>query len=140
MAGKVIPFRYKAEKERYSESSKRSYGWQLRGGYYADIEYVCRKCKRKSVFSAFEQKKSFENRNEYLDQCRVFCSECWRKGRQLKAKLREMEQKYCEDKAKWLSEREFLLEWLNLLKEYAPYTRRPNVMRMRFIEKHLTNR
>lgn len=135
----LIPFRYRIDAARYSESSKRSYGHEIlsRKKYYQDIEYNCRACGKLDTYTAFEQKKAYENRHDYIHAQRVLCNNCWGSKRILSKQAREMERQYCLNKPVKLADRQFLQEWIGILIELRKYTHRFNQQRIRFIEKHL---
>ncbi len=138
---KTIPFKYKVEPEKYSESSKQSFGHEIRSRqqYYEDIEYKCRACSKIDVYSAFEQKKAYENRKDYIDCTRVLCQNCWRNKLSLLKQSQEMEKEYCSSQEAILSNEKFLRNWLNVLTEYKKYSYNYNHQRIKFIEKHLKN-
>mgnify|MGYP001606110043 CR=1 FL=1 len=136
---KITILKYRVEPDRYSQSSKQSYGHEIRSRqkYYEDIEYVCRSCGRKDIYSAFEQKKAYENRKDYICCTRVLCQKCWRNKRNLLKLAHEMEKQYCLNKQVHLNSEKFLREWLHVLCEYKKYSYRFNHQRIRFIERHL---
>ena len=133
----VIPFKYKVDFNRYNRNSKNSYGLYLREGFYSNITYKCRACGKFDIFSAFEQKKAYENRQEYYEQMRVLCQDCWRSKRKLLKLAQQYEAEYCKDKAAKLKNLAFLLDWLNVLKEYKNFSYRYNHMRIKFLGKHI---
>jgi hypothetical protein len=138
---KVIPFKVRVDPERYSESSKRSYGYEIinRKNYYSDINYTCSKCKADAVYTALEQKKSYENRKEYICSTRILCGRCWHEKRVLKKEAQLIEKDYCENKEDFLKDEAKLMRWLWVLIEYSKFTYRYNKSRVIFLEKHLKN-
>ncbi len=126
-------------KNAYSDSSKRSVGHEFLGEFYEDIHYQCYKCKQPAVFTAIQQKKSFEIRKEYIDKRRVLCRNCWLELRRLKSEIQEIEYLYSLDKEKMKSDKEFLERWLFILKEIPKFGKKTNTARIRFIEKILGN-
>lgn len=126
-------------KEEYSAESKRSIGHEYLGDEYKDIKYNCSKCKKKTVFPAIEQKKAYEARKEYMWAKRFLCDLCWREMRSIKSELQEIENRYCENKAKSVQSKEFLFEWLELLELYPKYGKKGNTSRTTFVKKHLTS-
>jgi len=124
-------------KEEYSVESKRSIGHEYLGDEYKDIKYKCTKCKKKTVFSAIEQKKTYEVRKEYMWTRRELCNLCWREMRSLKSELYNIENKYCENKAESLLSRAFLSNWLESLELYPKYGKTGNPARIAFVKKHL---
>ena len=66
----------KIDRERWSEESKRSYAYHYQATSYEDIHYECSKCRAPSVFTAQEQKVSFEEKKNYIWQHRTLCPKC----------------------------------------------------------------
>ncbi len=124
-------------KDAYSDASKNSLGHEFLGEFYEDIHYQCYKCQQPAIFTAIQQKKSFEIRKEYMHQQRILCRNCWLKLRQLKCEMQNIEQLYSLDKEKMKSDKEFLQEWLFILKEIPKFGKKTNTARIRFIEKIL---
>ena len=129
----------KVDADKYSDSSKQSYGFELRkrDEYYADIHYNCIKCGTAAIYPALEQKKAYENRQEHICSKRVLCPTCWRTKRALKEALATIEDHYIANKDITLLDRVFLEQWLQKLNHYSGYTRKPNSMRIQFLQKHL---
>ncbi len=136
---KIAPFKYKVEPEKYSESSKRSYGHDIRSRqeFYEDIHYQCIACSKTDVYTDFEQKKAYENRDDYICCTRVLCQSCWRNKRVLLKQCQEFEKEYSRNKQAHLNDEQFLRDWLCTLNEYKKYSYRYNNQRIIFIEKHL---
>ena len=127
------------DKEKYSESSKRSIGHEFLGEYYKDIKYICFKCSQKAIYKALEQKEAIEVRKEYMWRQRVLCNVCWKEMRDIKKDLAEMESQYSNNKQASLNDTDFLNKWLELLKQYLLYSKKGNTSRIVFIERHLKN-
>ncbi len=124
-------------KDAYSDASKNSVGHEFLGDFYEDIHYQCYKCQQPAVFTAIQQKKSFEIRKEYMHQQRILCRNCWLKLRQLSYQEKEKEEYYQLHKAEVKQDKEFLQEWLFILKEIPKFAKKTNTARIRFIEKIL---
>jgi len=133
----VVPFKYKVDFDRYSRNSKNSYGLHLRENFYSNITYKCRSCGKLDIFSAIEQKKAYENRQEYYEQKRILCQDCWRSKRRLLKLAQNLEAEYCRNKQAKLEDLDFLLSWFNTLNEYKKYSHRYNHMRIKFLRKHI---
>lgn len=137
---KIIPFRYKVDLSRYSASSQKSVGHELMShfpGNYEDISYTCIACNKVDTFTAFEQKKAYENRKDYIDCKRVLCGNCWKNKRILGKRCKAFEANYAKRKREAIKDKLFLSEWLMVLTEYKKYSYRYNYMRIQFIKKHL---
>lgn len=114
------------DKEQWSEESKRSYSYDNCEDYYEDIKYKCYSCGLKSIFSALDQKETFEVRKSYIWQRRVLCSACY-------SDLSIIKKKICEFEILWDSETEnqkanasYIEEWLSLLKVMPKYGKGKN--------------
>jgi DNA-directed RNA polymerase subunit RPC12/RpoP len=135
---KILPLKVRIDKDRYSESSKRSCGHEALGEFYSDYSYVCVKCSRNATYLAIEQKKAYENRKEYMWAKPKLCSSCWQEMRRLKVLAQNLESQYCSNKGECLNDREFLESWLDVLKQHSAYAvYRSNKSRIKFLEKHL---
>jgi len=125
-------------KEKYSEESKRSVGYEYLESFYSDIEYDCLRCKKREIFSAKDQKYTFEVKKAYMWVQRVLCKVCWKEERLLKNELQLLENEYCLDKKLKLNDKVFLQKWLNKLEVYVTYGAKGSEPRAVFIKKHLT--
>ena len=126
-------------KDEYSEESKRSIGHEFLRKYYQDIEYTCKKCSKKVIFLAEDQKQAYEVRKDYMWAERQLCDLCWKEVRSIKVDLQRIESEYCENKANALSNEGFLTQWLELLELYPKFGKKANSSRIVFVKKHLKN-
>ncbi|MES2937228.1 MAG: zinc-ribbon domain containing protein [Pseudomonadota bacterium] len=115
----VVP----ANPSQWREQSQRSVSaeWTKE---YRDIHYQCWKCKAGAVFTAQEQKFTFEVKKAPIDQRRILCEDCWQQSNQIVRELSENERRWLEQKPTLQKDREFLRRWLELLEErekYVPY-------------------
>ena len=116
----------KADPTLWSEKSKQSYAYYC-VTTYQDKDYNCWRCGKKSVFTAVDQKYTYEVRKAHYWQQRILCQECWRQKNAITSKIQDCERKWATSKATLQNDREFLQSWLDLLvsrEEYVPY--RPN--------------
>ena len=107
----------------WSEESQRSYAAQYTKTY-KDKEYNCWRCQEKSVFTAEDQKYTYEVRKAYCWQRRILCQECWKEKNLITHKIQECEKQWAESKQTLRQNREFLQRWLSLLvvrEEYVLY-------------------
>jgi hypothetical protein len=112
-----------ADPSRWSEQSQRSVSaeWTKE---YRDIQYQCWKCKADAVFTAQDQKITFDVKKAPIDQRRILCEDCWKQSNQIARELSENERLWAEKKPTLQKDREFLRQWLELLEErekYVPY-------------------
>ena len=80
--------------EEWSEESKRSFRYSALNScidYYSDIEFECIACNKAAVFTAKEQKYSYEVEKNYIWQKRVLCSTCYLELQAIKALLLQCE-------------------------------------------------
>ena len=124
-------------KAAYSESSKRSVGFEFLGEFYEDKSYMCKKCGKSTVFSAKDQKTTYEVKKQYMWQQRFLCDSCYKEMNHIKKELYEMEQYYCANKEQVLQDEAFLRKWLSLLNEYPTFWKKGNNSRIVFIKKAL---
>lgn len=124
-------------KSAYSESSKKSIGFEYLGEFYEDISYWCKKCGKSTVYTAQDQKITFEVKKQYMWQQRFLCDSCYKEMTLLKNTLFEMEQYYCNNKEQALKDEVFLRKWLGLLNEYPRYWKKANHSRIIFVRKAL---
>ncbi len=76
------------------------------------------------MFTAQEQKFTFEVKKAPIDQRRILCEDCWQQSNQIVRELSENERRWLEQKPTLQKDREFLRRWLELLEErekYVPY-------------------
>jgi len=126
-----------ADPEQWSEKGKRSISYQYTREY-VDIHYVCWRCTAASVFTAKDQKHTFEVKKASIDQRRILCSTCWSESNQLRARLAELTSSWAVSKKELQRDERFLRTWLELLiglEEYVPY--KPDAARKRMILKLL---
>jgi len=124
-------------KDRYSESSKKSVGHEFLGKYYSDIKYKCSKCKKPEIFTAQEQKEAYEDRKEYMWSKHLLCKACWKEMRSIEKELEEKEEYYINNKETALKNKEFLEEWLETLQEYPKYGKKENTAKIHSISNAL---
>ncbi len=112
-----------ADPDQWSAQSKRSVSFHFKREY-VDEPYACRRCGASCVFTALDQKYTFEVKKASIDQRRKFCAACWTESHQMRAAMVEREERWAAEKASLQTDSEFLAEWLDLLmrwKEFAPY-------------------
>ena len=77
------------DKSKWSDSSKRSFAFEIPKEYYEDIKYKCSHCRKRTVYTAAEQKIAFEEKKAYVSQRRVLCPKCWEEKRNIERELRD---------------------------------------------------
>ena len=127
----------KSDPTQYSKQSLQSYGAHLTKEY-ADIEYNCWRCRKPYVFTAEDQKHSFEVKKNYIWQRRRLCRECWMEANRIKKNLDAHQKRWAESKNTLRKDAGFLSAWLELLtklEEYVAY--RPDTARKNMLKKLL---
>lgn len=126
-----------ADPSQWNEASQRSvsFGWTTE---YEDIEYNCWRCRKAAVFSATDQKYTFEVKKAPIDQRRILCADCWRLSLVIDKEVEACEANWALSKVSLRKDKEFLSRWLQLLiskEEYVPY--RPNTAAKNMLQKLL---
>jgi hypothetical protein len=115
--------RIHADPTKWSAKSQRSVaaGWTSE---YKDIHYKCWHCQADAVFSAADQKYTYEEKKAQVDQRRILCEPCWRESLRIAAQLAECQVQWAKAKQSLRAEKPFLARWLELLESrerYVPY-------------------
>lgn len=119
----ALPTSIAADPNQWSEQSKHSVAFHFKREY-VDESYQCRRCGAACVFTAQDQKYTFEVKKASIDQRRKFCAACWSESHRVRAALSDFESRWASAKHTLRADREFLTEWLELLvrwKEFEPY-------------------
>jgi len=110
-----------ADPYKWSESSQRSYAFECTKEY-KDIKYNCCHCRKDTIFSARDQKYTYEVKKVPIDQNRILCTDCWKESLYIANEIRESEKKWACSKNILKSDNGFLLTWLELLEKHERYT------------------
>ncbi len=115
----VVP----CDPECWSEPSKRSveYTHGMAPGRYHDQTYLCWRCRTPDVFTAAEQKHTFEVRKAHRWQHRVLCRACHRERIGLEHEAGECRRRWIADGAALRRDQEFLQRWLVVLQSLPRY-------------------
>jgi hypothetical protein len=107
----------------WSEKSQRSVAADFRREY-KDIKYKCWHCQVDAVFSAADQKYTYEVKKADINQQRRLCEPCWRHSIEIARELEACVRLWADAKAARKYDTTFLARWLSLLEEqeaYVPY-------------------
>jgi hypothetical protein len=102
---------------------------------YTPIHYSCWRCKSPAVFSAEDQRYTYEVKKASINQQRVLCRPCWDRSNAIAAELDRCQSQWNESKPLLSKNREFLSHWLALLTErdeyvaYKPDTAKINMLK-----------
>lgn len=124
-----------ADPEQWSEKSKQSVSYHFKREY-ADIEYSCWRCKTSCLFTAQDQKYTFEVKKASVDQRRFLCEPCWSESHRIRTMIAECDVQWAALKADMQNDRNFLERWLELLtrlEEFVPY--RPDTAKKNMLKK-----
>jgi hypothetical protein len=137
MPKKLPPNSVPADPSRWSEKSQRSVSAEWTSEY-TDISYNCWHCKAKSVFSAQDQKYTFEEKKAPIDQRRLLCQACWEESHRIAARIEDFDIRWTEQKQLLRTDKAFAKSWLETLElqeRYVPY--RHNIARKNMLRKLL---
>lgn len=122
--------------EHWSAESQRSVAYWFRPPEpYRDKAYRCWRCDRPSVFSAADQRYTFEVRKARIDQQRVLCPGCHRQRCRLERVAGECRRRWSADRASLRRDREFLLLWLAAVEALPRYQARPDTAHLRMLRR-----
>lgn len=113
----------KADPSQWSKESRQSYAADYTKEY-EDIEYFCWRCGTRDVFSADDQKHSYEVKKNYFWQRRILCRSCWMEANKIRKSIAACQKEWAASKATLRKDIRFLSRWLQLLtrlEEYVPY-------------------
>lgn len=139
MPKKSPPSAVAADPSKWSEKSQRSVSadWTVE---YKDITYNCWHCQAESIFSAQDQKYTFEEKKAPIDRRRLLCKLCWAESHRIAAKLKDFEASWAEQKQSLRGNKDFAASWLETLElqaSYVPY--RHDVARKNMLRKVLSD-
>lgn len=115
----------KADPKQWSRQSRQSYGAWLTTEY-VDLEYFCCRCGKADVFTAAEQKQSYEEEKNYFWQRRILCRRCWQESNAIRRKLKKFQERWAASRTTLRIDLPFLRGWLDALvrlEEYGSYPR-----------------
>jgi hypothetical protein len=124
-----------ADPSRWSEKSQQTISVNF-VKQYVDIDYNCWRCKRAAVFTAEDQRYTFEVRKAPIDQRRILCGDCWKESLVIAKDIASNEIKWKESKSSLQKDVAFLENWLQLLtsrETYVPY--HPNTATKKMLQK-----
>ncbi len=128
-----------ADPEQWSEKSKQSISYSFTREY-TDKSYKCWHCKVECLFTAQDQKYTYEERKASIDQQRLLCAACWSESHRIRNMLLECEEQWAQHKAKLRTDKLFLNHWVKLLvslEAYVPY--KPDKAKKNMLAKLLEN-
>ena len=128
-----------ADPTQWSDKSKQSYSYYYTREY-KDIPYKCWHCQAECVFTAQDQKYTFEVKKASVDQRRALCATCWSESHRINNALRECEDRWAASKSALQKDRAFLAHWLDLLVRLEAYVSyKPDTAKKGMLNKLLGN-
>ena len=127
----VVP----ADPTQWSNQRSVAIDWMVE---YIDKPYTCWRCRKDTVFSAEDQKYTYEVKKAPIDQHRILCTDCWRLSLAISEEIGSCEANWASSKVSLSKDKEFLSRWLRLLiskEEYVPY--RPNTAAKNMLQRLL---
>jgi hypothetical protein len=110
--------------ELWSEESKRSVEYEfVPPRPYRDKAYLCWRCKAPDVFTAAEQKHTYEVQKANISQQRVLCRECHREWVALERQVGECRRRWAAERSVLIYDPAFLRRWLAALEALPRYGR-----------------
>ncbi len=126
-----------ADPDQWSEKSKHSISYHYKREY-TDIEYFCWRCKAHCLFTAQDQKYTFEVKKASIDQRRLLCEACWSESHRIQNLIAGCDFEWSQSKATLQHDKAFLWRWLELLnhlEQFVPY--RPDSAKKNMLRKLL---
>ena len=123
MTKRPSPDSVPADPSKWSASSQRSVSaeWTTE---YTSLRYSCWRCRASAVFTAEDQRYTYEVKKASINQQRSLCERCWVRSNAISKELAECETQWVESKSSLTRDRAFLERWARLLEErdeYVPY-------------------
>jgi hypothetical protein len=139
MTKSARPLSVSADPAQWSEKSKKSVKYEFIRAY-KDMPYKCWHCKASSVFTAQDQKYTFEVKKASVDQRRILCAVCWSESNKIRAKLSECEEQWAAAKPQLKADKAFLGRWSGLLIALEAYVAcKPDTAKKNMLSKLLAN-
>lgn len=88
---------------------------------YTDIPYRCWRCNAEALFSAEDQRYTYEVKKAPIDQRRSLCRPCWDESHRIARTLRQCEAQWAEHKKALQADPAFLARWLQALEGLERY-------------------
>lgn len=129
--------RLPADKEAWSEKSRSGVDYVLAPDFYDDLEFSCRRCGNAALFSAEQQKYTYEVEKAYIGQRRVLCDDCFQLRVALVEEASKLFAEWKADKRAMLGDAPKLSRWLDILASLPSFGLRPDTARVRMLTRIL---
>jgi len=88
------------------------------------LRYSCWHCRASAVFTAEEQRYTYEVKKANINQQRLLCEQCWKQSNAISKAMAECESQWAAAKNSLRRDKPFLERWAKFLDErdeYVPY-------------------
>jgi hypothetical protein len=129
--------RVPVDKELWSEKARGSLDHVFAEAFYEDKPFNCRACGMSSVFTAEQQKYTYEVKKEYTWVQHVLCPVCFERRNKLAAESTASLAVWVRDRAVLTTNAMFLQRWKQVLEDLPQYGIRKDTARIRMLQKLL---
>ena len=129
----------RVKKELWSEKSKAGLDYAFAGQFYEDQRFTCRACGKPSVFTAEQQKYTYEVKKAYTWEQHVLCQACFSRRNKLEAKSADFAALWKKNKKGLKDDRAALRRWKEVLESLPRYGVPEDKARIRMITTLLDN-
>lgn len=126
-------------KDLWSEASRRGLDYAFASEFYEDIPFVCFTCGAKSIFTAEQQKYTYEVKKAYVWARHVLCPTCFKKKNELSAESASFLATWLQDKGTIATNPARISRWKDVLELLPKYGERKDTARIRMLSKLLEN-
>ena len=126
-------------KELWSEESRRGLDYAFAPEFYEDKPFVCRACGSKSVFTAEQQKYTYEVKKAFTWEQHVLCPVCFHKRNELSAESSAFLAAWSQNKRAVVENLPTVRRWKEVLELLPTYGVRKDAARIRMLSKLLAN-
>jgi hypothetical protein len=131
--------RLRIEKDLWSPKSRGGLDEFFAGEFYEDKSFVCRACGRPSVFTAEQQKYTYEVKKALIYQEHVLCERCFKERNKLEAASKAFLQSWSRNKAALKAKRDQLIRWKEILELLPKFGVRQDTARIRMLARLIRN-
>ena len=123
------------DKEAWSKESKESLSYDFAKEFYEDITYQCWKCGKTAVFSAQDQKHSFEVLKNYVWQRCKLCNSCYAELVSLQNEVKRYEGLWSKETQHSKTSAPYLASWLLALQKIPGFGKPENTASINMLKK-----
>jgi len=127
------------DKEQWSEKSRGGLDYVFASEFYEDKPFTCIACGQKAVFTAEQQKYTYEVKKAFTWEQHVLCATCFQQHNELLAEAAVFSASWESDKASLKGDRAALQRWKVVLELLPTYGIRKDAARIRMLTKLLQN-